>query len=261
MDDDDDIFGSVGGNQPTQPTQTSHSSNDGDLMGGLGGVNFGSSNPPPPQPKNDDPFNILGLSMGEPQQPQPIQQTNNYGMGEGDLLGFGEAPSKPPAQNTGVNLMGDDFMGMGNSSSSQPSPAPSQSMGGFNFGGSSQPNPPQQPQPPQDYGFNFGSNPPSQPAVQKNAPQSSGFVPIVNNNPNKILAYENNHIQIWIDCIKESNETTKLFTTYINKTNNTLTDLTIQAAVLKHVKLVINPLNSTTLQPYSKEVVHQVTIF
>ena len=43
-----------------------------------------------------------------------------------------------------------------------------------------------------------------------------------------------------------------MFTTYINKTNNTLTNLTIQAAVVKHVKLTINPLTSTTLQPYSK---------
>lgn len=51
-----------------------------------------------------------------------------------------------------------------------------------------------------------------------------------------------------------------MFTTYINKTNSTLTELTIQAAVLKHVKLTINPLSSTVLQPYSKEVVHQVLI-
>ena len=34
--------------------------------------------------------------------------------------------------------------------------------------------------------------------------------------------------------------------------------MTIQAAVLKHVKLTINPLSSTTLQPFSREVVHQV---
>lgn len=61
-----------------------------------------------------------------------------------------------------------------------------------------------------------------------------------------------------MDCIKEGADTTKLYTTYINKTNHTLTELTIQAAVLKHVKLTINPLNSTTLQPFSKETVHQV---
>lgn len=63
-----------------------------------------------------------------------------------------------------------------------------------------------------------------------------------------------------MDCIKEGGGSTKLFTTYINKTNSTLTELTIQAAVLKHVKLTINPLSSTVLQPYSKEVVHQVLI-
>lgn len=63
-----------------------------------------------------------------------------------------------------------------------------------------------------------------------------------------------------MDCIKEGGGSTKLFTTYINKTNSMLTELTIQAAVLKHVKLTINPLSSTVLQPYSKEVVHQVFI-
>ena len=63
-----------------------------------------------------------------------------------------------------------------------------------------------------------------------------------------------------MDCIKEGQkDTTKLYTTYINKTNNSLTNLTIQAAVVKHVKLTINPLSSTTLQPYSKEIVHQVS--
>ena len=95
----------------------------------------------------------------------------------------------------------------------------------------------------------------------QSANQQAGFQPISNTNPNKIMAYENQHVQIWMDCIKESGDTTKLFTTYINKTNSTLTDLTIQAAVLKHVKLNINPLSSTTLQPYSKEVVHQVFIY
>lgn len=88
----------------------------------------------------------------------------------------------------------------------------------------------------------------------------SGFQPITNTNPNKILAYQNDHVQIWMDCIKETNDTSKLFTTYINKTNNTITNLTIQAAVVKHVKLTINPLTSTTLQPYSKEAVSQVLL-
>lgn len=101
----------------------------------------------------------------------------------------------------------------------------------------------------------------SQPQPQpKPAQQASGFVPITNTNPNKILAYESPHLQMWMDCIKETPDTSKLFTTYINKTNNTLTNLTIQAAVVKHVKLTINPLTSTTLQPYSKEVVNQVVL-
>jgi len=88
------------------------------------------------------------------------------------------------------------------------------------------------------------------PQTQNN--NSGGFQPIVNNNPNKILAYENNHLQIWMDCTKESKDTTKIFATYVNKTNNNLTELNIQAAVLKHVKLIINPLSSTTMQPFSR---------
>ena len=95
--------------------------------------------------------------------------------------------------------------------------------------------------------------------VAKTAGQS-GFVPIVNTNPNKILAYENQHMQIWMDCIKESQEVTKLFTTYVNKTNNALSDIGIQAAVPKYAKLVINPLSASTLQPLSKEVLHQVNL-
>jgi hypothetical protein len=52
------------------------------------------------------------------------------------------------------------------------------------------------------------SNPPPPPSLSQSVPvpptQSvvTGFQPIINNNPNKILAYENQHIQIWMDCIK-----------------------------------------------------------
>lgn len=151
-------------------------------------------------------------------------------------------------------------------------PPPVQNPAGFGFNLTS----PQtgfnapQPQPPaNNFGFNLlgGTQPAQTQPAQVNQPQVSlagsssiGFQPIVNNNPNKILAYDNQHIQIWIDCIKESQEATKLFTTYVNKTNNTINEVTIQAAVLKHVKLTINPLSSTTLQPFSKEVVHQVIL-
>ena len=111
-------------------------------------------------------------------------------------------------------------MGFGfNSPPSNPQP---QNLGGLNLN----PSPPFQPQPQPNLGFNMLGNQPVQPQTQPTAtlPQNTmGFQPIVNNNPNKILAYDNTHLQIWIDCIKESNENTKLFTTYINKTNNTIT--------------------------------------
>lgn len=156
-------------------------------------------------------------------------------------------------------------MGFGGSSTqthTQPNQPPQSAGFGFDFGTPPQSTPsvpatsaPQN----NNLGFNFGTSTP--PVIQSSSSQqSSGFQPITNTNPNKILAYENQHVQIWMDCIKEGGGSTKLFTTYINKTNNTITDLTIQAAVLKHVKLTINPLSSTTLQPYSKEVVHQVPI-
>jgi len=90
--DDDDLFG-TGPTQPTiqtaPQTQSSQSTSsfDGDLMGGLGGISFTPANPTPPQPQNNDLFNILGLSMGGP-QPVVSQPPANQGFG-GDLLGFG----------------------------------------------------------------------------------------------------------------------------------------------------------------------------
>ena len=198
----------------------------------------------------------------------PTSQASNIGsnFGGGDLLGFGNEVASPssthsqptPQQNSG----GFDLMGFG-SGPSQPPPQQQQNNNsfGFDFGGPSQP---QQTlsQPPNNIqkanstgGFNFDSTPSQPQKVQSN---TSGFVPITNTNPNKIMGYENQHLQIWFDCISEGGGNTKLFTTYINKTNNTINEVNIQAAVLKHVKLTINPLSSTTLQPYSKEVVHQV---
>jgi len=94
---------------------------------------------------------------------------------------------------------------MGFGSSPQPVQPPVSNAGGFSFGAPSQPAPsftqPPQPQPAVDFGFGFGSGPTSQPAPKASVAQS-GFVPIVNNNPNKILAYDNTHIQVWIDCVK-----------------------------------------------------------
>lgn len=171
-----------------------------------------------------------------------------------DLMGF---ESNPPPANTQSNQ--NNMFGMNLLSNN----------GGFNSNNPPNNQIPQQQQPYQQqpyqqqpqqqnnggFGLNLlGSNQP-QPAVTIPPAQlnnSTGFQPVINNNPNKILAYDNSHLQIWMDCIKESNDTTKVFTTYVNKTNNNLTDINVQAAVLKHVKLIINPLNSTTMQPFSR---------
>ena len=251
---------------------------------GLGGFSF-ESNPShhnhPPQNSGD--FGLMGLDFGggstsNQAQPSSSHHQQNTGFG-GDLLGFGgsSTASQPPQQHQqpSNNQYGGDLMGFGFDAPPPSQPPPQQSTppqspgigGGFSFDSSSSQSPTynQQPKPPasqpqnNNFGFDIMGGDQSAPPVNK-APssQASGFQPITNTNPNKVMAYENQHVQIWMDCIKESHDTTKLFTTYINKTNNTLTNLTIQAAVVKHVKLTINPLNSTTLQPYSKEVVHQV---
>lgn len=62
-------------------------------------------------------------------------------------------------------------------------------------------------------------------------------------------------------CSKESHDTAKILTNYVNKTQSVIDGLTIQAAVMKHLKLTINPLNNTTMQPLSKGVVSQVSYY
>ena len=245
-----------------------------DIFGNaLGGFSFDqpvTSSPvmPSPSTQNNDPFNIFGLEISPPQVQQPTSQTNsaaNSGFG-GDLLGFGSSntttssPSVPQPINNGG--FGADLMGFGISS---PQPATQPTNLGFNFGINSTP-PVTQPQPPQppsqnNFGINLlGSAP--QPTITTPVIQTNnGFKPIINTNPNKFLAYENQHIQIWMDCIKEGAESAKIYTTYINKTNNSLTQLSFQAAVLKHVKLTINSLSAMILQPFSSEVVHQVLLY
>ncbi len=179
---------------------------------GLGGISF-QPNPPPVQKapvNNNDPFNILGLEIGGGNT-QPIQQPINNGGFGGDLLGFGMStqPTQQPQPVVNKPTVNNNFLGggdlMGFGFSTPPNNPPPQNLGGgFSF------NPPQnQPQPPTNNlgGFNLlGSTQP----VQQQAPQppvtlpqqSTGFQPIINNNPNKILAYDNTHLQIWIDCIK-----------------------------------------------------------
>jgi hypothetical protein len=146
--DDDDIFNSItGGN--TQPAEKV--------------VNTQINQPV--SKVDDDPFGLMGLSVGNPVQPQNNlnqQGSSDFGMG---LLGFGN-PNPPPVQqqfnnqnNGGLNLLGNDFLGMGGSNQpSQPvvNNVQAQNNGinmnqGFNWG-----NQPTQPvQPPQQNGNKF----------------------------------------------------------------------------------------------------------
>lgn len=204
--------------------------------------------------------------MGTPQTSQPISQPvpqNNSGFG-GDFLGFGSlsTPTPPPQQTNNLGF-GADLMGFGISSPQPVQPASQPANLGFSFGAPSTPVAPQtqQSQPQNNFGINLlGNSSQSTVSTQPALSTNTGFKPIINTNPNKFLAYENQHIQIWMDCIKEGADSTKIYTTYINKTNNTLNQLSFQAAVLKHVKLTINSLSAMILQPYSSEVVHQVSV-
>ena len=204
----------------------------------MDGFSFNTTpQPQPTQQNNNDMFGLLDINMGSTSQPS--QSTGGFG---GDLLGFGmDTPTQPvrPAQtfnnqpvqsfNTqpvnNNNLMMTDLMGFGTPSNPPQNTQNNQNnMFGMNLlsnnGGFNQ-NPPQNVQPvqmpqqqqqqQQQNNGGFGLNllgtstqqqqPQSQPA-QFNNNNSTGFQPIINNNPNKILAYDNSHLQIWMDCTK-----------------------------------------------------------
>lgn len=188
------------------------------------------------QQTNDDPFNILNMDIsGNQTTTTPL--SNDMGMG--DLLGF-STPSPTPVQNNqGVNslnnplggdILGGDFLGLGtnnNNMNTQPQTLNTQAQSVANQGLG-----------------NWGVN-----SAEKTPKQETN---------NTFLAYENSQIQIWMICNKESADTAKIVANYINKTQSNIDSLTIQAAVMKHLKLTINPLNNTSMQPLSKGVVSQV---
>lgn len=204
--DDDDLFGSSHGPAETKPPQPVAQSMDT----GLGGFSFESTQAPQPvqptQPAQNDPFSLMGLDFGGAQQvPPPTQPNTGFG---GDLLGFGATSNpapvpQPPAQPQNT-LGGGDLMGFGFPSAPQPQPnqTPAANIGGFSFDTTPQvvqPAPVAQPQAQVNLGFDMMGAP--TPQVAKPA-VVSGFQPITNTNPNKILAYQNDHVQIWMDCIK-----------------------------------------------------------
>jgi hypothetical protein len=97
-------------------------------------------------------------------------------------------------------------MGFGISSPQPVTPVSQPVNLGFDFGAPSTPlvPPTVQTQVQNSFGINLlGGNQQAPVTVQTTQPQTTGgFKPIINTNPNKFLAYENQHLQIWMDCIK-----------------------------------------------------------
>jgi hypothetical protein len=137
----------------------------------------GGTNPPKvevkTQPNNasSDIFGFMDLNIGGNTQPvnTSVQQPfTNSGFDMG-LLGIGSISTPQTTNNSGF---GSDLLGFG-SSPVKPTSQPQISV-------------------PQQTGFNWNSQPVNQPQVVQQVQQ----------NANKILAYENNQIQIWMNCVK-----------------------------------------------------------
>lgn len=158
-----------------------------------------------------DPFDILGLDIGTPTNVPP--QKNG-----GDLLsGFSfDTPSQPQPfftstqqtvtqNNGGFDILGDSFLGGNTQPKTQQvqQVQPPQSLG-FDFLGMGTTSPPV------NNNNNFGVSPvqPVQP-VQKQDPNSFKF-----------KAYETQHIEIWMECRKVSNDETKINASFMNKTHS-----------------------------------------
>ena len=220
------------------------------------------------QPVQQQPFDILGLDIGG-----------------------GSAPASRPAANTGGDLLG------GFSFTGQPNPVVTQtvnksnSQGGGGFGsllddgflGGTQPQvsvpPPVQTTQP-SLGFDFlGTG-----TTTTTVPNNNFIQPTVQNNSNlmgfdltnqqqqqsqqqsqqnqqngfKFKAYETPHVEIWMEGKKEGDGNTKITAVFMNKTMSYIEQLSLQTAVMKYLKIAIQPMTGTSLPPSSKGAVTQV---
>lgn len=156
-----------------------------------------------------DPFDILGLDIGTPTNVPPPKNG-------GDLLsGFSfDTPSQPQPffthtpqvvtqNNGGFDILGDSFLGGGNTQPKTQNVQPTQSLG-FDFLGMGTSSPVNN----NNNNFGVSSVQPIQP-VQKQDPNSFKF-----------KAYETQHIEIWMECRKEPNDETRINASFMNKTHS-----------------------------------------
>lgn len=142
------------------------------------------------------------------------------------------------------SLLDDGFLGGGNNSSVQ-QPQPVISNLGFDFlgtGGSTSSNPVQSIPQPQNQQISF--NQPQQQQQQQNV-----F---------KFKAYETPHVELWMECHKEAEGNTRITAHFNNKTSSYVEQLSLQTAVMKYLKIAIQPMSGTSLPPSSKAAVTQL---
>lgn len=209
--------------------------------------------------KTNDPFDILGLDIGGGSAPVAKPPANTGG----DLLGGfsfenNQTQQVNKQQSGGIgSLLDDGFLGGGNTvqqPKQQPiNTQPQQSMG-FDFLGTGSTNtqPAQVQSPPTQNNNNLFSFEPIQTQSQTQQTQQN------QQNVFKFKAYETPHVEIWMEGKKEADGNTKITAIFMNKTMSYIEQLALQTAVMKYLKIAIQPMTGTSLPPSSKGAVTQV---
>ena len=71
-------------------------------------------------------------------------------------------------------------------------------------------------------------------------------------------AFEDENLELMFNCTKEGGETVNIRSEFNNKSGNVVSELVFQVAVLKYLKLAMNPINSNRLNPNSRGEASQV---